>query len=331
MTDPEPRQTAFTRRKYLKWTATIGLVGTAGCSGGGSTTRPAVQETEPPNESPTPSPTTTPTATASPTPSAKSQLKEGQVYRETPSVDLKLHGIVPDADEPVPSIIWAHGGGWTPPRQRKQVNRHMEWLADKGYGGVSAEYRLSTEATYPAAVRDLAAAVLWVRDRAPDLGIDGNRLGLAGYSAGAHMATLLAAAPDNDRFRPKDAANGADYSVSVGASFSSPFDLTHPTVRAVDEVQQYMGTTYEEDQERYREASPITHVDGDEPPSMLFQSVGDHLFPIDQANAYRFALKEAGVPVSIFAPTEFGHGFFERGDFLETIMSQLHHFLNSNL
>lgn len=331
MSQPNRDQKTFTRRRYLQWAAGSGLVITPGCSASQSGDSPTAESTESPTPSPTasPSPTATPTATASPTPSLKSELSEGVVYRETPQVDLALHGVIPEADEPVPTVIWAHGGAWWL-RVPEQVDPHMEWLAERGYAGVSIEYRVTSEAGYPAPVRDVAAAVWWVRQQAAELGIDPEKLVLAGYSAGGHLATLVAVASDFERFRPREASPSADYSVAAFGSFATPYDLTDKEFRTDQNLQNFMNGSYEESPDAYQEASPISHVDASDSPSQLFHSASDQTVPFDQARAFEEEMNKAGT-TSDLTGVSGGHGFFNEPDEFDFFLGEFRSFLDNVL
>lgn len=88
------------------------------------------------------------------------------------------------------AILIIHGGGWR--SGNKEMHHPLaQKLASRGYTCLTAEYRLSTEALYPAAVEDLRLALKWIRQSAPELGYDSNRVVVLGHSAGGQLAALL--------------------------------------------------------------------------------------------------------------------------------------------
>ncbi len=91
-----------------------------------------------------------------------------------------------------PAVLLIHGGGWRS-GDRSQHEPMAQRLAAAGYVAVTPEYRLSTEAQYPAAVHDLKAAIRWLRANARQYGIDTNRIATLGFSAGGQLAALLGA------------------------------------------------------------------------------------------------------------------------------------------
>lgn len=117
------------------------------------------------------------------------------VYNTLDGRDLKLDLYRPEGGE-VPTrtaVLLVHGGGWV------LGDRHMmealgSAFAAKGFLAAAVEYRLVREAPWPAQLDDVTAAVCWVADNAERLGVDADRIVVAGGSAGAQLALLAAAA-----------------------------------------------------------------------------------------------------------------------------------------
>ncbi|MDA7640784.1 alpha/beta hydrolase [Opitutaceae bacterium] len=89
----------------------------------------------------------------------------------------------------LPLIIWVHGGGWKC-GSKNGINRCVGML-ERGYAIASVEYRLSGEALFPAAVEDCEAAVSFLRLNAKKFGLDPDRFGTWGSSAGGHLVAML--------------------------------------------------------------------------------------------------------------------------------------------
>ena len=95
------------------------------------------------------------------------------------------------ADGPLPVIVFIHGGGW---RDGEKAGYEFAGraIAAQGFAAVVINYRLVPDVHYPAFVEDGAAAVRWVRGHIGEYGGDGERIVIAGHSAGAYIAAMLA-------------------------------------------------------------------------------------------------------------------------------------------
>ena len=91
----------------------------------------------------------------------------------------------------LPAIVCIHGGGWAK-GNRISHEKVAQALAAKGYVAATISYRLSGEASFPAAIQDCKAAVRYLRANADTLGIDESKIGAIGLSAGGHLTALLA-------------------------------------------------------------------------------------------------------------------------------------------
>ena len=122
-----------------------------------------------------------------------------------------------DGDEPLPTIIWVHGGAWISGNS-SNVDPYLRILAAEGYTTVGLNYTVGPEATYPTAVHQLNDALQTLDARAAEFRIDRDRIVLAGDSAGAQLASQLAALstnPDYAHLLSIDPALDADQLVGV--------------------------------------------------------------------------------------------------------------------
>ncbi|MFJ9198614.1 alpha/beta hydrolase fold domain-containing protein [Streptomyces flaveolus] len=119
--------------------------------------------------------------------------------RRQPALELDVWLPEEAPDEPLPVIVFVHGGAWRTGLRDDLGPRFRTWrpgpfarLVRAGSAVVCPDHRLSGEAVFPAPLDDLGAALAWLRARAADLGIDAERVVAWGESAGGHLAALLA-------------------------------------------------------------------------------------------------------------------------------------------
>jgi len=240
------------------------------------------------------------------------------VYASVNGRDLHLDVYAPERKPAgaLPVIVWIHGGGWRSgskdrPRTALPVLRH-------GYALVSVEYRLSGEATFPAAIEDCKAAVRWVRAHAAEYGIDPGRLGVWGSSAGGHLAALLGTAGD---VREWDEAHPVhlEYSSKPKAvcDWYGPTDflrmndfpglIDHDAPNSPES--RFLGAPIQGVPKIAQRANPITYVTPDDPPMLLMHGDKDMAVPFDQSELLYAALRRAGVEATLYKVEGGGHGF----------------------
>lgn len=225
------------------------------------------------------------------------------VFAEVDGTELMLDLYTPTGVDNAPVLIFAHGGGWSG-GSRERVP-HLG-LVPAGYAIASVDYRLSGDAKYPAQIHDLKAAVRYLRANAAELGIDPNRIGASGSSAGAHLAQLLGVTNGSTEHEGDvgDYDNvSSDVSVIVSYYGASNF------VTILDQSTQYgygvraprlellLGGLPEAEPELARQASPVFYADSSDPPLYLLHGDQDPQMPINQTHEIHGKYKELGLPV----------------------------------
>jgi acetyl esterase/lipase len=200
---------------------------------------------------------------------------------------------------PVPGLIFIHGGAWAG-GAKSDYSYYGNVLAAKGYVVASINYRLVKIAKYPAAVEDCKCAVRWMRSRAAELGVDPDRIAVAGGSAGGHLSMMVAYSADVPEFEGHGGHAGVSSRVQCVVNLYGPTDLTTDFVRNNDfanrAVREFLGKTMDEDLPLYQQASPINYVDAMDPPTLILHGTVDDVVPIDQGDLLAAKLKDAGVP-----------------------------------
>ena len=202
--------------------------------------------------------------------------------------------------DPVPGILWIHGGGYMLGMAEMVYFSAGKMLAEK-YGAVvlSVEYRLAKEAPYPAAFHDCYAALLYMRDHAQELGIDDTRLIVGGESAGGGLAAAVCLYA-RDRGEVHAALQLPLYPMLDADDTESSRDnhgRIWNTRRNHWGWSHYLGDLYGTEQiPVYASAAKETDLRG-MPPCYTFVSEGEPFYA--ETLAYVQKLKEAGVPASV--------------------------------
>ena len=202
-------------------------------------------------------------------PAAAATITRGVRFAAPAGVPLTLDVYRPIVAGRFPSIVQIYGGAW----QRGEP-QDDEWFARRvaslGFVVFAIDYRHAPVWQWPAQRDDVAAALTWIRTHGRDYGADPSRLALVGRSAGAQLA-LTTAYQDPD--------------VAAVVSYYGPVDLTRgwqepPSPDPIDSrsvLEAYLGGTPSQVPDRYRDASPITHVSSRAPRTLLIYGSRDHI------------------------------------------------------
>jgi acetyl esterase/lipase len=208
--------------------------------------------------------------------------------------DQVLHADVymPAGAGPFPAVLLVHGGSWQRGDKRRMASIG-ERLAERGYVGVSIDYRLAPEYRFPAQLYDCQAALRWMRENAERLQLDPQRIAGFGYSAGGHLVGMLATAGDGDGLDENPALPGSSARLQAAVLGGAPIALER--LRANFAVERLLGASAAERPDLYTRASPLTFVTPDDPPVFLYHGSADWIVDASQPLLLREALERAGV------------------------------------
>ncbi|MBN1469835.1 MAG: alpha/beta hydrolase [Fusobacteriaceae bacterium] len=286
--------------------------------------------------------------------------------------DLKMNIFIPKTNnKKVPLLVFVHGGGWAmgdyqgdDKPNNNQVNligqnanqmstdnqssyKIFKGILNNGIAFASIDYRLNSEAKFPAQIFDIKGAIRFLRAHADEYGIDSDKIAIAGTSAGAHLATLLATT-NGDNSLEGTVGGNLNYSSKVIAciDFYGPTDLltmgpemdlslqtkeqaieTHDSIRAnesillgFDKNGQGVGLLrkLKENNEvnspywNYvllaTKGSPVYQVTSDDPPFFIAHGGRDPLVSIQQSLRFKEALDKMGIENIYMSNSKASHG-----------------------
>lgn len=209
------------------------------------------------------------------------------VYSSPGGLDLLLDANIPDGEGPFPAVLVVHGGAWRS-GNKLQLRSYAETLSKRGYVTFAINYRLAPAHKHPAQIEDCREAVRWIRRNADKYHVDTDRIGGVGYSAGAHLVSLLA----TERERSPETQIHA----VVAGGTPIDFRVLDPNSKT---LVSWLGGTREEIPQVYEMVSPYLHVSSDDPPMYFFHGDADELVDIRGAQEMVKSLTSLGIATGI--------------------------------
>jgi acetyl esterase/lipase len=268
------------------------------------------------------------------------QPQRSVVYRAAPdgtSLQLDVWRADRAAGEaPRPAVVRVHGGAWTGGR-RGDFGEWNRWLNGLGIDVFDIDYRLDPPERWRDQVGDVKCALGWVAAHAAEYRIDPAHIALMGHSAGSHLA-MLAAYSMGDRQLPPS-CDAPAVPVRAVINLYGPVDLvigyedSGSLAYAQDALRQFTGGPPATYPERYRAASPVSHVGADTPPTITLLGESDRIVSTDQPRILDAALAKAGVYRETYLLPATDHAFdLNWGGFATQIArAKLEHFLRQRL
>ena len=214
---------------------------------------------------------------------------------------------------PTPAVLWIHGGGWL--HGDKNAHSGAAFLADAGFVTATLSYRLSDESPFPAAIEDCKCAIRFLRANASRYGIDADRIGVGGSSAGGHLSELVATADSTAGLEGSGGWQNISSKVQAAVSYFGPSDLSAQFPSdTVPVIVKFLGGSEKEEPELYRTASPISYVSKNDPPLLLVHGERDDVVPFDQSVRMAETYRRMGLQVEFIAVQNMGHDFQHIGD-----------------
>lgn len=242
------------------------------------------------------------------------------------SLDLYLPAT---SEQKAPLVVWIHGGAW---RAGDKAMPPTGMLRANGFAVASINYRLSSVAPYPAQLQDCQAAIRFLRANSRKYGLDPNRIGVWGASAGGHLAAMLGVL---------SSSGGSSNRVQAICDCCGPTDLVNAIADApqdsplnIREVlwQLFLGPKFNDpnlrqsinSEQRRRllaSASPIQYASRKSPPFLVVHGDADNIVPIIQSERFVAALREAQANVEFLAISGAGHDLRDRADCMDAVLA----------
>jgi acetyl esterase/lipase len=213
---------------------------------------------------------------------------------------------------PTPIVINIHGGGWN--KGIKESQSGFGIFFENGFAVANMEYRLSQQATAPAAVEDVRSLLCYLVDNAKKFNINTNQIVIMGGSAGGHLALMGGLLAENTLF---DSNCKMNKGIKVAAiidkyGITDVYDWTYGLQKSKS-AKQWLGNQWQ-NEPFIKSVSPLNYVSASSPPIFIVHGDADPIVPYQQSVDLYQKLKEKKV-ISQFITIKGGmHGKFSKKD-----------------
>jgi acetyl esterase/lipase len=234
------------------------------------------------------------------------------VYTKVNGWDGKMDLYLPPPDKgPSPVVINIHGGGWNKGVKESQTGFNTFFKA--GFAVANIEYRLSGQATAPAAVEDARCALIYLIKNAKELNIDVNKIVVMGGSAGGHLALMAGLLANDHRF--DNNCPGVE-NIKVAAiidkyGITDVWDWAYGPNLTSKSATQWLGSR-SKDEAFAKSVSPIYYVTKNSPPVFIVHGDADPTVPYQESVALHKKLQEVGVTTKFITIPGGLHGKFSK-------------------
>lgn len=182
----------------------------------------------------------------------------------------------------LPLVVFIHGGGWIGNDKYADMGympNTVNAMLDNGFAVASIDYRFAQNAVFPAILQDCNKAVSFLYDNAAKYNLDNNKFALMGFSAGGHLASLMGTSHNNkvenlyfpNSYRP--------FTFKAVVDFYGPMDLTlfagSEDPKSPESI--LIGATPVARPDLAKAASPLTYIDKNDPPFLIFHGEKDNI------------------------------------------------------
>lgn len=195
------------------------------------------------------------------------EIKE-VIYQQDKNRALHLDAFLNTKQKKNPALVMIHGGGWRS-GNKNQMQDMARAIASKGYSCFAIEYRLSVEAKYPGGIYDVKNAIKFIKDNAKKFNVDPDKIAVLGCSSGGQMAALIGTTNEILDFEDQSFKSKSSSKVQAIIDVDGVLAFKHPESSEGDMASFWLGGTYAEKPENWKNASPLNHT-GKSTPAILF-------------------------------------------------------------
>ncbi|MEO6285321.1 MAG: alpha/beta hydrolase [Dyadobacter sp.] len=207
------------------------------------------------------------------------QVFKNIIYKKYPkrSLYLDVYRKKEAASKSEPAVLMVFGGGW---RSGDRTHNYTlaRQLASRGFVTITADYSLSTDALYPAAVHDLKMALKWLRAHSSEYGIDTARIAILGFSAGGQLAALVGTTNGDPTFESGDDYQKYSSTVQAIVDIDGTLAFIHPESgegddsRSISAATNWFGYSKTQKPALWEQAAPLNHAGKTTPPILFLNS-----------------------------------------------------------
>ncbi|HSC39954.1 MAG TPA: alpha/beta hydrolase [Chitinophagaceae bacterium] len=215
----------------------------------------------------------------------------------------------PKTNGPTPVVINIHGGGWNHGTKESQTG--FNTFFKNGFAVANIEYRLTGQATAPAAVEDARCGLIYIIKNAKEWNIDLNRIVVMGGSAGGHLALMAGLLGNDHRFdgNCKDVDGIKVAAIIDKYGIADVYDWAYGPNITSKSATRWLGDRAN-DEKFARSLSPMTYVDKNSPPTLIVHGDADPTVPYQQSVALHQKFEDAGVTTRFITVPGGHHGGF---------------------
>ena len=264
-------------------------------------------------------------------------------YTKNKNLRQSLDLIIPKkrVSKKLPVIVYIHGGAWKSGNKEQGLRHLIPYVESGNYIGASIGYRLSSESKWPNQIYDCKAAIRWIRGHAKEYGIDAERIGAMGHSAGGHLVSMLGTSCGVKALEGS-LGNYEKHSSNVNCVVNFfgpsaflemskfPSKIDHDAAESPES--QLIGGALPENKKNANLASPIYYVSKSDIPFMHIHGKNDQIVPYNQSVIFNKKLLKEGCESVLITIENGGHGGF-KNEKIKILIKKFfeNHLQNSNL